>query len=132
MTAEDVFHARLMASVALAAVVGTAIHAGRAPALTTSVPPPFVVWRRVSAVRESAFDGPSDVQRGRFQVDCFAGTYARAVEIAGLVEAALTMEQDADLWAEKAGEFDMFDDDRPAMWRRTMDFLTAERMDYGR
>lgn len=125
MTAEGVVRARLLAFGPLRAVVGSAIYAGRAP---QNIAQPFVVWRRVSATGVSALDGRTGVQRGRFQVDCYAAEYDAAVTLAALVEAALVADQDSLLWAEKTSEMDIFEDEEPAMWRRSMDFLTMERI----
>lgn len=125
MTPESVVRERLLVFGPLRDVVGSAIYAGRAP---QNIAQPFVVWRRVSAIGVSALDGRTGVQRGRFQADCYAAEYDAAMTLAALVETALVANQDSRLWAEKVSEMDIFEDEEPAMWRRSMDFLTMERI----
>lgn len=123
MSAEHVIAARLAASMDLRDLVDARVYAGRAP---QNAPAPFVVWKRVSAVQDSALDGVAAMQTGRFQFDCFARVYDDALQLAQTVNAALTDAQDGALFAVKIGEIDIFDDVEPALWRRVVDFRTKE------
>lgn len=57
--------------------------------LVQPVPDEYLVWLRVVSVPNVTFDGPSDLQNTRVQVDAIAKTVARAAELADAVTTAL-------------------------------------------
>lgn len=124
---EEKMRARLSGSAALVAIVGAKIYAGRAPQNTAS---PFVIWQRVSGFQDQVLDGLTDLVTGRFQVDCYAATYDDAKRMARAVAAAV-QQNDGDLEAYLEGNRDIFDDDLPNFFRRSMDFMTMERVNDG-
>ena len=124
MAAEEEIRARLEASAPLTAA-GVLIFAGRAP---QDQPPPFVIWQRVSGFSTHVLDGRTDIKAGRFQVDVYAGSYADARRLAQHAADAIELSNNAHLHAELGSEIDLYDDDPPAMWRRSMDFMTKERI----
>lgn len=120
------FRARLTGNAQLAALVGAAIYAGRAP---EGMAPPFLVHRRASAQRIHALDGPTDMLRGRFQVDCYARDYAAALAIAEAAADAVQANAGADLYVEQDGAIDLYEDEvTPKLHRATVDFTTMERV----
>lgn len=125
MAAEEIIKARLEGWAPLTAIVGMAIFAGQAP---QNHPAPFVVWQRISGMANHVLDGRTDIRNGRFQVDAWAETYAEAVQIGRAIADAIELANGPNLHAEMQSEMDMYDDEVPAMWRRSMDFLTVERI----
>lgn len=125
MSGETALAARLRADGDLDAIVQGAIYAGRAP---LNRAPPFVVWRRVTASGFDALDGTLQIQRGRFQVDCYAKGYDDCVALAAAVRSAVLAAQDWQLFASVIGEADIFEDVEPALWRRMIDFQTMEKI----
>ncbi|MGE5553298.1 MAG: tail completion protein gp17 [Betaproteobacteria bacterium] len=50
---------------------------------------PAVTYQKISSIEEYAQDGSSSLRRVRFQIDCWAGSYASAKAVAAQVKAAL-------------------------------------------
>lgn len=50
---------------------------------------PFIVYQRISSVREHSHSGPSSLARPRFQFRCAANTYGEARQLADAVRGAL-------------------------------------------
>lgn len=50
---------------------------------------PALVVARVSGPTELLLDGPTGVEEGRWQIDCWAASYAQAIALAGEVNALL-------------------------------------------
>jgi hypothetical protein len=78
--------ARLAASSAVAAIVGT-----RISPLVTHAPsePPYLVYTVVGGEAWNSMSGQSGMAQARVQVDAYALTYAEAQELAASVRAAL-------------------------------------------
>jgi len=76
----------LQASSAVTALAGQRIYPLRA--LQTAVKP-FVLYQRISSVRQHSHDGPSGLARPRFQVRCVAGSYGQSRQLADAVRNTL-------------------------------------------
>lgn len=62
------------------------VYAVRVP---TGIKPPYIVFFRVSSERVYTHDGADELQRPRFQIDCYGDTYEAARSIANQVILAL-------------------------------------------
>lgn len=69
MTVYEPIRARLLASGAIAAIVGTRVYPLRLPAKPTL---PAIVVTRISGVRATHLHGQASLARPRIQVDCWA------------------------------------------------------------
>lgn len=76
----------LVGTAGLTAIVGQRIYYVRAPQDVTL---PYVVFFKVSGVREHSHEGASGLANPRFQISCFAETYYEAKQIAQQVQSAL-------------------------------------------
>lgn len=86
MTIEEAIQAHLLATPNVAALVGVRVYPVKMPQRPTY---PAVVYNRISGPREHSQDGSSGLAHPRFQLDCFAATYAGAKDLASKVRLAL-------------------------------------------
>lgn len=81
---------------------------------------PAVVFTRIAGAPVASADGQNELVNARFQVDCFAVTYAAAKTLANAIRSTL----DATAGGLKAvceGEIDFYDD-APRTYRVSLDF----------
>jgi len=123
MGAEEQIRARLEADGGLATIVAGRIFGGRA---SQGAPAPYIVWQRISGFDVHALDGRTGQRNGRIQVDCYATTYAQAVDMSRLAAAAIQDGNNALMHAELDAERDIYDEDTPKFFRRATDYLTIE------
>ena len=59
--------------------------------INTTEPPvyPYIVFQRVTSTPNVSFDGPSDLQNTRFQIDIFSQSVSESVAIETALEAAM-------------------------------------------
>jgi hypothetical protein len=86
MIIEDALQAHLIAQPGLAALVGTKISYARTPDDTAA---PYIVFQKVSDVREVSLDASGDSVNARFQFSIFADTYHETKLIAAQLRLAL-------------------------------------------
>jgi len=86
MYVEHALLKHLLAQSALAALVGEKIYYVNAPQEVAS---PYVVFFKVSAVRETSLTGTSHLVNSRFQFSIFSETYYQAKQIAEQIQLAL-------------------------------------------
>jgi hypothetical protein len=77
---------------------------------------PAIRYQRVGVVPTSSLDGDSGKDLVRFQIDCFAGTYAAVKALAVEVRAALTA-----IGALFVSDIDGYEDDTK-LYRETLDY----------
>lgn len=75
-----------LAGAAVAALVGTRMHARMLPQAPTL---PAIVYQRIDTRRLHDLDGPDGLPRARMQVTCWGTTPAAAYSLAGAVRARL-------------------------------------------
>lgn len=83
---EEALVARLAAVTAVTDLVGARIYPLRAP---EGVTPPFLVYQRIAATRETAFGANPGIARARIQLTAWGPTYASAKAVATAVRQAL-------------------------------------------
>jgi hypothetical protein len=83
---EQALYTRLSTYAGLVALVSTRIYPLVAPQNATK---PYITYSRISTQREYSYSGYSNLQRVRFQISCYAETYAAAKAIAIQVMAAV-------------------------------------------
>jgi hypothetical protein len=86
MYVEHALLKHLLAQSALAALVGEKIYYVNAP---QEVANPYIVFFKVSAVRETSLTGTSHLVNSRFQFSIFSETYYQAKQIAEQIQLAL-------------------------------------------
>ncbi len=86
MSIESVLYDRLTGYAGLSALISTRLYPNVAP---QNVTVPFVTFRRVSAVRDSAFGADAGSVTARFQFDMYATTYSGVRAIAEQLRGAL-------------------------------------------
>jgi hypothetical protein len=104
MTAEDTIDARLRATTAVTALVGSRIYPSRLPYVA---PMPAITYQLISAVRMQGLRGPTGLADPRVQVNCWADTYTGAKVLAREVRRALDGFIAAGVAALIVGERDM-------------------------
>jgi len=86
MTLEAELRTFTLAGVAVAALVGTRMHARRLPQEPTL---PAIVYQRIDTRRQHDMAGPDGLPRPRMQITCWAATPAGAYTLAAAVRQRL-------------------------------------------
>jgi hypothetical protein len=86
MSVEQGLVAHLLADGPTAAIIGTRVHPGSIPQDGTV---PAIVYQRISTLRETDLDGPSDMVNVRMRLDLWHNTYAGVKALADAVRVAL-------------------------------------------
>lgn len=86
MEIEQAIYNLLSGNASVAALVGTKISPVKKKQDTDL---PAITYRRVTTTRFSAMDVDAVVVTGRFQVDCWAGSYPVVVQLKNAVKAAM-------------------------------------------
>ena len=86
--------------------------------LTQPAPDEYIVWLRVVSLPNVTFDGPSDLQNTRIQVDTIATTVQRAAALADIVSSTLV---NSAITVVPLETQDMFEED-VRRWRVVSDF----------
>ena len=86
MTIEAVLYTRLSTFAGLTALVATRVYPLAAPQNVTA---PYLTYRRVSAIRESAMGADANNVTARFQIDVWASSFASARNVAEQVRLAM-------------------------------------------
>lgn len=84
---EEALIAKLLATTAIAALVGTRIYPGAKPQGSAL---PAIVCNLISALPSYSDDGEDGIREDRIQIDCWAETYTAAKLTARAVVAALS------------------------------------------
>ena len=128
MSVDTVLGARLAGFAGLVALVGTKIYA---PSLPQGDHLPAVTYRLVDGTREQGMTADHGMAHPRFQVDCWAETYAAVKAIADQVRLALERWSDGTtapviLDCFSAGERDL-PEPEAGLQRISMDFVIWHR-----
>lgn len=106
----------------VSALVGTRVYP---LALPQGVTLPAVTYQLIASVRQPAYDGIARLTQARFQIDCWAETYASLVQLARAVTGALDGYEGplGDAVAHEVRIVSAVDGREPetALWRRTID-----------
>lgn len=86
MQIEQAIKRELMADSGVTDLIGERLYYVRAP---QDVVKPYVVFFKVSGLREYSHDGASELAQPRFQFSCFATIYYEAKQIAEAIRAAI-------------------------------------------
>ena len=86
MTVEAVLFSRLSGFAGLSALISARVYPLVAP---QNVQQPYLTYRRVSSIRESAFGSDSNNVTARFQIDVWASSFASARNVAEQVRLAM-------------------------------------------
>lgn len=84
---EEALVAHLLASAGLSSLVDDRVHLGKRP---QGFGLPAVVLHRISGAEGVTLDGPDGLGEARIQVDCWAGGWLAAKEVARAVKAAVS------------------------------------------
>jgi len=86
MLIEQALMTFLLAQTGITDLVGTRIHFVQAPQDTET---PYLVFQKISGVREHSHDGASGLANPRFQFSAFAETYSAAKGVIAALQTAL-------------------------------------------
>lgn len=86
MTIDEAFRGLIIGDATLAALLGTRVHAVTAPQNETL---PYVVFQRVSVIRQRAFGGPLGLPRLRYRVQAWADDFDAMRAVADALRALL-------------------------------------------
>jgi hypothetical protein len=84
---EQAIIAKLLATGAVAAIVGTRVFPGSRPQASAL---PALVFNTISGAPVYTDDGEAGLEEARIQIDCWAETYSASKTLAGAVKASLS------------------------------------------
>ncbi len=120
MTIEEMIGADLAADAGVAALVGTRIYPGP---LAQEATLPAIGFGRISRVVDYTHSGPSTLEDGRFQFDCWAATHTGAIALARAVRTAF---EGKTMLGVSFVENEIDDKDtETGNWRRVLDMMIS-------